>query len=352
MRTTLKAYLYHAAFLAGSYFFLRFLMPYLLPFVLALFFALLVDTPVTWLERRWRLPRGLAAAVVILLVLGGLGLVGATGAMRLGAELVALSASLPDLFQRLSGAATALVELLGEFSATLPPLLKQGVDQQIALVYRLAQAAVTALLTTVQGWVVALPGAVLVFLLTALATYFFSRDKAAIRDFLLALVPRPLRAGALEVKDRLLVSTVGLIKAQTVLVTITFFVFLLGLSLLRVPYALLVALLSSLLDLLPVLGPSLIYIPWAAYAFLDGRPGLAVGLLVLYGAVALVRGGLQASVIGARMGLHPLVTLVALYVGAALFGPVGVVYGPLVAALWRAAVAAGLLPRPGEDGAR
>jgi len=347
---TLKAYLSYAGFLLASYVFLKYLLPFVLPFVLAVFFALLVDPPVTWLERRWRLPRSLAAALVIVIVVGGLGFFLATGAVRLGAELLSLSTALPDLFQRLTEGAALLADLLGEFSASLPPLFKQAVDQQIALIYRLAQAGVTALLTAVQGWVVALPGLVVVFLLTALATYFVSRDKGAIRDFLLGILPPEARSGALRIKDRLVDSTVGLVKAQTILVVITFFIFLVGLTLLGVRYALLVALLSSLLDVLPVLGPSLVFVPWAAYAFLDGRAPFAVGLLVLYGAVALVRGALQASVIGARIGLHPLATLLALYVGATLFGPVGILYGPLVAAMLRAAVLVGLLPRPSGGG--
>lgn len=344
----LRAYLSYLGFLLASYVFLKHVLPYVFPFVLAVFLALLVDPPVSWLERRWRLPRSLAAALVIVILVVGLGFLVAVGAMRLGAELLSLSTALPDLFRRLTDAAAALANVLGDFSATLPPLFKQAVDQQIALGYRLAQAAVSSLLTSVQGWLVGLPGAVVLFLLSALATYLVSRDKGAIRDFLLELLPAGTRRAALEIKDRLVESTVGLVKAQTLLVTITFLIFWIGLSLLGAPYALLVALLSGLLDVLPVLGPSMIGIPWAVYAFLDGRIAFGAGLLVLYGAVALFRGTIQAWVIGWRIGLHPLVTLLALYVGVHLFGPAGVIYGPLVAAMLKAAVAAGLLPRGPE----
>lgn len=344
MREAARSYLILAGFLLASFLFLRFVLPYLIPFVLALFLAEFVEPAVAWLEARWRLPRAFGAAFVILTLVTGTGFFLALGVVRLGAELLAFSASLPDLFASLTNLARSLADVVGEYSAALPPMLKEAIDQQMSLGYQVAQSSVGSLLNAVQGWLAALPQAGVVFLLTALATYFLSRDRAPMRRFVLTVIPAEARPGATEIKARLLTSTVGLIKAQAVLVTITFFVYLGGLAVLGARYALLAALVASLLDLLPVLGPSLLFLPWAAYAFGSGEAALGLGLLVLYGVVALVRGSLQAYVIGERIGLHPLATLVAMYVGVRLFGPAGVVYGPLVAILLKAGVETGLLP--------
>lgn len=343
-RGAVRVYLYLGGFLVASFLFMRFVLPFILPFALGIFLAALIEPAVSRLERRWRIPRPLSAALVIVLLVGGLAFFAVMGVIRLGAELITLSESLPSVFQAVSALASALADMVGQFSATLPPALKTSVDQQLAVGYRLAQVAVTDLLGVVQGWLTGLPGALMVILITALATYFFSKDKESIRDFLIGLLPGPVRPGAIEIKARLIASTVGLVKAQAVLVSLTFIVILIGLNVLGTRYALTVALASALLDVIPVLGPSLIFVPWAAYLFLVGQTGLALGLLLLYGVVAVVRGAAQVYVIGERIGLHPLATLLALYLGVQAFGPVGFIYGPLVAIVLKASVEAGLLP--------
>lgn len=344
MRDTSRIYLYLVGFLLASFLFLKFAVPYLLPFVLGLFLAGLIDPAVTRLERRYRIPRSLGAALVIVLLVAGLIFIAVVGAIRLGAELAAISDSLPGVYQVLYALGAALVDLVGQFSATLPPALKSTLDQQIAVGYRLVEVVVGSLLGLVQGWLTGLPGALMVILITGVATYFFSRDKERIGEFLVGLLPGRVRPGAAEVKARLLSSTVGLIKAQAVLVLLTFLVTLVGLNMLGARYALTISIVSALLDVIPVLGPSLVFVPWAAYAFLLGHSELALWLLALYGLIAVVRGGAQAYIIGERIGLHPLATLLALYLGVQAFGPIGFIYGPLVAIVLKAAVEAGLLP--------
>lgn len=344
LRGTVRTYVYLVGFLLTSFLFLKFALPYVLPFVLGLFLAALIDPAVTRLKWRWRIPRPVGAAMVIFLLVAGVAFFTVVGAIRLGAELVALSESLPSVYQALYALASALADMVGQFSATLPPALKSSLDQQLVIGYRLAQAAVGDLLSLVQGWLAGLPGALMVILITALATYFFSTDKEPIRDFLIGLLPRQVRPGAIEIKARLMASTIGLVKAQAILVFLTFVVILIGLNLLGTRYALTVALVSALLDVIPILGPSLVFVPWAAYLFLVGQTGPALGLLLLYGVVAVVRGAAQVYVIGDRIGLHPLATLFALYLGIQVFGAVGFIFGPLVAIVLKAAVEAGLLP--------
>lgn len=350
---TIRGYLYVAVFFVATYLFLRFALPFVLPFVLAFFLAIFIDPAVNRLESRWQIPRVLGSALVIIFLTGTLFFVTFLGMVELGAELIALSASLPEVYVLLAAIIGDAEQILGEFSEALPPVFSAAVDQQLAMGYSLAQTFLASVLRSVEFTVAALPGILVMFLITAIATYFISRDKVAVREFILGLFPDEMRAGAIEIKDRLTHSTIGLLKAQALMVLLTFAVFFIGLSLMGVRYALSIALMSALLDVLPVLGPGLVFLPWAAYAFLIGDTGFGTGLLILYGVVAIVRGSAQAYVIGERIGLHPLATLLALYLGVVAFGPVGFIYGPMVAIVLKAAVAVGLLPLgPGGRGSR
>lgn len=341
----LRAYGTLLAYLLASFLFLKFLLPFVLPFVLALFLANLIDPAVNWLEERWRVPRGVGAALVIAFLLASLAVGGVLALSRLGLELITLSRSLPSAYLEVADLAGRVADQVGRFSESLPPALKATLNRQLEGMYRMAQNLLAGGLGVLQGWFQALPGAGMVALVTAIATYLVSRDKALIRRFLLGLAPRGWRRGLVSIKDELLASTVGLVKAQAVLVLLTFVVILAGLTILGTPYALSASIGSALLDVIPVLGPALIFVPWAAYALLQGNVSMALALLLIYGSVSVVRAIAQAYVIGGRIGLHPLATLLALYLGVGVFGAAGFIYGPLVAIVLKAAVAAGLLPR-------
>ena len=105
-----------------------------------------------------------------------------------------------------------------------------------------------------------------------------------------------------------------------------------GFLLLRIPSAPLIALLTALVDALPVLGTGTVLLPWALVSLLGGGAVRALGLLGLYVCAALVRSVLEPRLVGSHLGLDPLVTLIAMYCGYRLWGLAGMLLLPLVAA--------------------
>jgi sporulation integral membrane protein YtvI len=123
----------------------------------------------------------------------------------------------------------------------------------------------------------------------------------------------------------------GYLKAYLLLFLLTFSELFLGFSILRVEYALLLALLVSLVDLLPVLGVGIVLVPWSIVMLLQRDYRLGAGLLILYGTVLLVRQIMEPRLVGKSLGLHPLITLFASYAGWRLFGVLGMLLGPVLA---------------------
>ncbi len=251
--------------------------------------------------------------------------------------------ALPELYERLMSEIDILSKELGAAIAKLPPGLRISLEKQASIAFQGAQGLLVGALSALQTWLQGLPNAGATFLIAALSTYFISSEKDAVRRFILSLMPDDWHGAATGIKSKLLRSTVGLLKAQAVMVAITFVIVLGVLVALGVNYSLTIALLSALMDVLPVLGPGLIFLPWGAYAFLTGNQSLGFSLLGLYGTVALVRGVLQPRIIGERIGLHPLATLVALYIGVKVFGAAGFIYGPLIVIILKAVTGAGLI---------
>ena len=309
--------LYAALALAGLWLALRFLLPWLLPFLLAFSLAALLEPAVRLLMERLHLPRrgaaALCTAALTAAVLGGLALV----VWRVGYEL-----SLPVQFQTLARDA-------------LEGLLEQG----IALPNRFYDALAGA----VTGLASALPAAALFLFTTVLATYFTSAGRPALLDGLRRRLPPPWRTRLGRVAGGLREALGGWLKAQGLLMLITFGELAAGFLLLRVELSLLLAGLVALVDALPVFGTGTVLLPWAVLALLGGDVRMSVGLLVLYSVISLVRSLLEPRLVGARVGLPPLAALVCMYVGFQALGVLGMLLAPLAAVLARQLWDSGLL---------
>ena len=152
------------------------------------------------------------------------------------------------------------------------------------------------------------------------------RLKAAVKSKLPLDRLKPLLEAAGRMKSALL----SWLKAQLKLSSVTFAVTLAGYWLLGIAHAPLWALLTAVVDAFPVLGTGTVLVPWSLVSFLQGDHVQAFGLLGIYAAAALTRSVLEPRVVGKHLGLDPLVTLAALYVGYKLFGLPGMIFAPMI----------------------
>lgn len=180
-----------------------------------------------------------------------------------------------------------------------------------------------------------------------MSSYFLIRDRKLVSEFLGRVLPEKSFASYKNLESNIVSGIVAVIRAQLVLVLLSMLVNIAGLSLLNIRYQVGLGALLAVLDILPVVGPGLVYIPWVLYHFVWGNPSVGIGLLVLYGGVSFFRQVVQTHLIGKEMGLHPLATLFSLYLGYRLFGPIGIIYGPLVVILIIGLWAAGVIPNGG-----
>ena len=95
-------------------------------------------------------------------------------------------------------------------------------------------------------------------------------------------------------------------RAYAILLGLTFVELSIGLSLLGIKNAILIALGTAVVDILPVLGTGTILIPWALYQLFSGSVGQGIGLLAIYGIITVVRQALEPRVVGRQIGLYPL----------------------------------------------
>ena len=168
----------------------------------------------------------------------------------------------------------------------------------------------------------ALPRVLLACGTTVLAVFFTLSAYPAVRGFFRRQLGSRLER-ARGVKSSVFATLGKWLKAECILLAVTFCQLLAGLLLMRQEYALLLAALIALIDALPVLGTGTVLVPWAAVKCLLGAVPRGIALLALFAVISVVRSVLEPKLMAAQAGLPPLASLCAMYVGFCAMGVAG-----------------------------
>ncbi len=320
---------------------LNFSLLYLTPFIMAVLLASLLNPLVNYLEKRTGLERSLATFLVLFLFTALILFFIFIGLFQIYLELDRLLVKLPDyasVFQELSGLFLSKVRVL---SAPLERIMEDNLE----LFYNTLKEGLLYLANNILNILAKLPLLLTIVVLTLIATYFLTCDADKINEQIMALFPARFRARIHLLEKEIINSSLKFIQAEFLLMASTGITSYLGLLILGTDFVLLSALTAALLDIIPVFGPGLLFIPWILYNMFRGRLYLALGLLIIYTLVTAIRQGLEGKIMGLHLGLHPLLTMIAFYIGYRLLGPMGFIIGPGTLVLWKAVWNSGLFPQ-------
>ncbi len=311
------------------------LWPLLWPFLAGGLAALILEPAVAWLTAR-----GLGRTPATVLALAAGVLCGSLPLAWFGwlawKELIRLRDRLPALYAAATAAAAEMGRRAGAASSRLPPWFRLFLENELRHGYADGAPLLQRVLAALQHGAAVLPDALFASFVAFAAAYFALRD----REVLAAWLERrlaPQAALALRHAARAVRASVwGMLRAQVLLAGVTFGVSLIGLWLIGAPYAVLAALVAAVLDALPVVGPTALFVPWMLGCALAGLGGAVAGLAAVMLAVAVARWVLTPHLLGGQVGLHPFVALAAMFVGAHLAGLAGLLLGPLCVSAVRA----------------
>ena len=142
-----------------------------------------------------------------------------------------------------------------------------------------------------------------------------------------------------QVKGELSGAGIAYVKTQMILLLLVSAVCTLGLLLIKNSYAMLFGVAIGIFDAFPVLGSGLILVPWSVICFIRGKAFEGAILLTLFGVCQYLREYLEPKLLGGKMGIRPVQSLMAVYIGYELFGVMGLFLGPFglvfIKSLWR-----------------
>ena len=334
-------------FLIVAYFLTRFILPFLTPFILGFIFSIIVEPIVRLLMRKTRIGRGGAVAISLVTVFGAIVLIISFLAVQLTSELISLSGTLPEFFDRLSDIITVKWKSLFLYYEQLPPNVHKVVNQ-FANEFRNSLSDIAISLKNITKdiadsfilTVSKLPNLLAIIIVALLATFFISRDRNVILKLWYNTFPYAWAEKVVRVLKDIIEALTGYFKAQIILISITMVQAVIGLYIIGTDYALLKGLIIGFFDFLPVLGPGSVFLPLILWELINGSVSMGIKITILWLVIMVVRQLLEAKIVSDTIGLHPLVTLISMYVGLKAYGFIGMVFGPIVVialeAIWKA----------------
>lgn len=310
-----------------AFLFVRFVLPHTIPFVIATIIAVLIDPLVDFIQLKLKLHRGVAVLLVLVLLFAILTIGSISMLSRIITELQYIQdkITIQGIFD-----INVWLNIYNTLLEYLPGNIVDMINESIKEINVYVSTVVRSILMTLFSIIKDIPKIIIYTVVTFIATFFMSKDKKRIEAGLLTLLPDQLHQNFKTVRDSVLKGSMGYFRATLTLVSITAMISVIGLLILKVRYVWFLAIVIVVLDLIPVIGPSLLFIPWSIWSVINGNFPLGFGLFITYGLTFITRQILEPQLIGDRIGIHPLLTLFALFVGIRLFGPVGVLVGPLI----------------------
>ena len=322
-----------ATVFVGLWLGVRYVLPVALPFLLGAGLALAAEPLVKRLAKH--LPRGVAAGVGVTAALLGVVAIGAfVGAVAVK-EMRRLAAALPDLQetarQGILQAQDYLVGLAAQTPESVRPLLQRTAlslfDDGTVLMQQVTQKLPGAVGAAV-GWV---GDGVLAVGTSLLSAFLISARLPKLKAAAQSRLPQSWHTTYLPALRRVRSALGGWLKAQGKLCLVTWGIVTTGFFLLKIPYAPAWAALVAVVDAVPVLGTGTVLVPWAVICLFQGDSLQAVGLLLTYGVAMITRTALEPRLVGRQLGMDPLATLAALYLGYRFWGIPGLVVTPILA---------------------
>ena len=334
---------YLALVLALGYLALKYALPLLMPFVLAFVIAYVLRRPIRFLSRVLHVPKGLVAVLLVVLTYGVIGLLLALAGIRITATITSLVQQIPSFYYShilpaLTELFTWLEELLAKLDPSLMSALQELQTQLIDMLWQLVSSFSGLLLGGVSlatSLATSLPGFLIRMLLMVISTFFITIDYEKIVRFCLGCLRGNTRRVVLQIKAYVVGTLFVCIRSYALIMCITFVELSIGLSIIGIERAMLVALLIAIFDILPVLGTGGIMIPWAILTVLGGDVPRGLALLVVYVIITIIRNIIEPRIVGKQIGLHPVLTLMSMFVGTHLFGVVGLFGLPILLSLLR-----------------
>lgn len=305
------------------------LLGFFMPFVVGWIIAMIANPLVRFFEQKIKIRRKAGSAIVIVAVLALVVCLGYLVIARLISEGAGFIADLPDIWKGLERDLNQVGANLTDFYARFPLEIREKLSVISEKLVQYIGDAINGLsaptVTAVGNFAKNIPSILIGTIMCLLSSYFFVAEKDNVGKFLRKYLPESFREKWKVLSTSLAGAVGGYFKAQCKIEIWIYLILMIGLWILKVDYALLIALLIAVLDFLPIFGTGAVLWPWAVIELLAGDYRMALSLMIIWGVAQLLRQIIQPKIVGDSIGMPPIPTLFLLFIGYKVGSVVGII---------------------------
>lgn len=299
------------------------------PFVVAWIIALIASPLVRFFEEKVKLRRKAGSAFVIIVVIGlvvlAIYLIGA----KLVDEVIGLVNALPSIWEGMEEdfdqIGRNLSVIYDKFPLNMQDTINGITEQANSYLGELFGKIGSPTIAAVGNFARQLPSVIIGIIMCLLSSYFFVAERGSINEWFRRHTPKSIQSRYQMMRRSLMRAVGGYFKAQLKIEVWMYLLLVIGLSILKVNYALLIALGIAVLDFLPFFGTGTVMVPWAIVKILSADYSIAIGLLIIWGVGQLARQLIQPKIVGDSVGVAPIPTLFLLFIGYKSGGVLGMI---------------------------
>lgn len=300
------------------------------PFIFGTFLYFTAN-PLNKALKKHNIPSFLSALFSLLIISGGIFLVIKFIGGKIFDELYSFTQNPPLLYASVINSTAGKISDLAQklnvgktVSDTVFPMMAEALKN-------LVSSAVSRISEFLLSFAKTLPSVFIASFASVFTGFFLLKDGDKIFPSLKKFFGNKTYGGFLKIKETFFSVFTSYLKAQLIIEGIVFIVLLAGFLILKINYAFILSLITAIVDAVPILGTGTVLFPVSAFFFLSGNSSAGWGVLILYGITLLTRQLCEPKILGNSLGIHPLVTVFALYAGMKLLGVFGLILGPFLA---------------------
>ncbi|MCT2538088.1 sporulation integral membrane protein YtvI [Aquibacillus koreensis] len=322
-----------------------FILPVSIPLLLALITALFLNPAIRWLQFRFKLNRKISVIITFILFLILIGILGTYVITSAVTHVVNFTEKAPSYVNQINEKLIEWESDLDHLTEDLPDeFVKQVTDGIEDNLGSFSESLKDRLeLEKIASFVGKVPQLLVSLLVYLIALFMFMLELPRLKTKVYNYLTEETAEKVRFMNARLSYVVLGFLKAQFLVSIFIFIVSLLGLLYIAPEYAIIMALIIWLIDFIPIIGSIVILGPWSLYMFITGDVVMGTELAVLAIVLLAIRRTVEPKVMGRHIGLSPLATLIAMYLGLQLIGILGFILGPLLVIAFNSAKEAGII---------
>lgn len=313
---------------------IKYLIKLFLPFLLGYLFALVAKPLVSFIQKWIKVPRGVASIIVMVLILGILGSIIGTVIYKIVDEIKNLYEYIQGNYASIEKSIMGMVAETKDFFSNLHPSIQEAINtttnNMLERFGNFINNNSEPMMNQAGNIAKALPGIFIGVIVFLLSSFFMLVDY----ELISTVIHKVFKGNSLEKFERVKLEIRnylgGYVKAQLLIMSIAFCIMLISFSILKVEFGFVIALGIAVLDALPFFGSGAALWPWSIVSFVNGDLKRGFGIIIVYVIIFMTRQLIEPKIVSSKIGLHPILTLLSMYVGYRVLSVGGMILGPLI----------------------